>query len=130
MKLALDCDDIDMAKDYANKPTDKKIKKKLWMKIAKKLFNYKSKKSSSSALSGTTTSLLLKNTKYQSKDLNSIVQRGPVDVTEALRILKNSILKIDDLLPLFPEEAKVEDMKQHLCQCLDEYNTKILDLKQ
>lgn len=34
-----------------------------------------------------------------------------MDVTEALRILKDSILKIDDLLPLFPEEAKVEDMK-------------------
>lgn len=56
-------------------------------------------------------------------------QRPPVDVTEALRILKESPLKIDDLLPLFPEEAKVEDMKAHLCQCLDEYNEKILDLK-
>ena len=28
------------SKIYANKPNDKKIKKKLWMKIAKKLFNY------------------------------------------------------------------------------------------
>ena len=51
-------------------------------------------------------------------------------MTEALKILKDSILKIDDLLPLFPEEAKVEDMKAHLCNCLDEYNTKIQDLKQ
>jgi hypothetical protein len=35
-----------MAKQYANKPEDKKIKKKLWMKIAKYLFNYQGKKKS------------------------------------------------------------------------------------
>lgn len=40
MKIALECGDVDMAKQYANKPEDKKIKKKLWMKIAKYLFNY------------------------------------------------------------------------------------------
>ena len=39
-------------------------------------------------------------------------------------------MKIDDLLPLFPEDARVEDMKKHLCECLDQYNSKIQDLKQ
>ena len=48
-----------------------------------------------------------------------------VDVTKALEILRDSVLKIDDLLPLFPEDAKVEDMKRHLCECLDQYNSKI-----
>ena len=48
-----------------------------------------------------------------------------VDVAKALRILEGSILKIDDLLPLFPEDALVEDMKSHLCLCLDQYNIKI-----
>jgi len=43
------------------------------MKIAKNLFDYKSKKNTANALSSTTTSLLLKNTKYQSKDLNSLL---------------------------------------------------------
>lgn len=52
------------------------------------------------------------------------------DVTKALEILKDTVLKIDDLLPLFPEDAKVEDMKTHLCLCLDQYNSKIMDLKQ
>jgi hypothetical protein len=42
-----------------------------------------------------------------------------VDVTRALEILKESVLKIDDLLPLFPEDAKVEDMKKNLCECLE-----------
>jgi len=41
VKLALECDDIEMAKQYANKPVDKKIRKKLWMKIAKHLFKAK-----------------------------------------------------------------------------------------
>lgn len=48
VKLALECEDIDMAKTYADKPQDKKIKKKLWMKIAKHLFNYQSKKKEAS----------------------------------------------------------------------------------
>jgi hypothetical protein len=38
-------------------------------------------------------------------------EQRPVDVSNALETLKGSILKIDDLLPLFPEEAKVEEMK-------------------
>ena len=33
-----------MAKQYANKPEDKKIRKKLWMKIAKYVFGYQGKK--------------------------------------------------------------------------------------
>lgn len=45
VKMSLTCQDIELAKVYANKPTDKKLKKKLWMKIAKYLFNYQSKKS-------------------------------------------------------------------------------------
>lgn len=111
-----------MAKDYANKPLDKKLKKKLWMKIAKYLFNYPSKKSQGAM--GTS--------KYLMKTglSTNLDKRQPVDVTQALEILKDSILKIDDLLPLFPEEAKVEDMKKHLCECLDQYNNKIQDLKQ
>ena len=45
VKISLECKDIEMAKTYAEKPQlDKKLKKKLWMKIAKYLFNYQSKK--------------------------------------------------------------------------------------
>ena len=105
-----------MAKEYANKPSDKKMKKKLWMKIAKYLFNYQSKKSQGAGGLGTS-KMLMKAGILGSQQ--SFEKRGPIDVTKALDILKDSILKIDDLLPLFPEEAKVEDMKKHLCECLD-----------
>jgi hypothetical protein len=122
VKLSLECKDIEMGKDYANKPSDKKLKKKLWMKIAKHLFNYQSKKAQAANKLGV-------------KPIGTAVtgQAKPnqdIDVTRALEILKDSVLKIDDLLPLFPEDAKVEDMKKHLCECLDQYNSKILDLKQ
>ena len=33
------------------------------------------------------------------------------------------------MLHLFPEQAKVEEMKQHLCQCLDDYEQKIKRLR-
>jgi hypothetical protein len=50
-------------------------------------------------------------------------------IDEALEILKDSKLKIDDLLPLFPADEKVQDMKEHLCTCLDDYQHKIDSLK-
>ena len=74
----------------------------MWIKIAKYLFNYKSEKKRNLG--------------------EKPVKDWDIDVTTALEILKDSILKIDDMLPLFPEEAKVEDMKDHLCNCLDDYN--------
>ena len=42
--MSLGCNDIGMAKEYANKPSDQKVKKKLWKMIAKYLFSYQSKK--------------------------------------------------------------------------------------
>jgi len=31
-------------------------------------------------------------------------------------------LRIDDLLPLFPADEKVQDMKEHLNDCLDSFH--------
>ena len=87
---------------YADKPDDKKIKKKLWMKIAKYLFD------------------------------TSGVRQGPrLNIQEAMEMIleKSRILKIDDLLPLFPPDGKVQEMKEHLCKCLDEYHKSIESLK-
>ena len=43
--------------------------------------------------------------------------------------MHDSKLKIDDLLPLFPPDEKVQDMKDHLCNCLSDYKIKIESLK-
>ena len=116
VKIALECHDVKMAKQYANKPEDKKLKKKLWMKIATYLFNYQGKKQNKAAASSFSGISLEKPKKYK--------------MNEALDILKDSKLKIDDLLPLFPPDEKVQDMKEHLCECLNDYHLKIKNLKQ
>jgi hypothetical protein len=53
-----------------------------------------------------------------------------IDVTKNLEILEGSVLKIDNLLPLFTEDAQVEDMKKHLIECLYQHNSKIFELNQ
>ena len=51
-------------------------------------------------------------------------------VQEALTIIReNNVLKVEDLLDLFPQKAEVSDMKDHLCNCLDDYEQKIVDLR-
>ena len=39
------------------------------------------------------------------------------------------MLKVEDLLDLFPETAEVSEMKEHLCNCLDDYEEKIKGLR-
>jgi len=54
-------------------------------------------------------------------------------VEDALAIIRNEsqgVLKVEDLLDLFPPEAKVEEMKKHLCSCLEDYETKIKELRE
>jgi len=87
------------------------------MKIAKYLFNYKGKR---------------KNKMQGSSSIFSAsdAQQKKYRINEALDILKESKLKIDDLLPLFPPDEKVQDMKEHLCECLNDYHLKIKSLKQ
>jgi len=46
VKIALETNDIDLARDYANKPLSGKTRKKLWMKIAKHLFKFNDTSSS------------------------------------------------------------------------------------
>ena len=105
-----------MAKLFASKPSDKKMKKKLWMKIAKYLFNYKGKQEKYLARASEGDSLA---------GAQGIKQ---YTVTEALDLLDGQ-LKVDDLLPLFPPSEKVHNMKDHLCACLSEYKMKIERLK-
>jgi len=91
VKLAIECQDINIAKEYANRPTEPKMKKKLWMKIAKYLF-----KPSSTG---------------ETVDVEKALEI----------LLKDSPLNTDDLLPLFPNDTKVGKLKEHLCKCHDDY---------
>ena len=53
-----------------------------------------------------------------------------ISVQEALNFIRvYSRLKVEDLLEKFPKEARVEDMKEHLCKCLEDYELKIQSLR-
>ena len=107
VKIALGCGDVLLAKKYANRPDEQRLKRRLWMKIAKYLFN------------------------YQGKTRKVYQNRKEYTIQESLQILnpKESKLRIDDLLPIFPANEKVADLKEHLCDCLNDYNDKIQNLK-
>jgi hypothetical protein len=106
VKLALECSDITLAQDYANKPLEHKTKKKLWMKIAKYLFKAQNPQDNDRMTEMGT--MARRNTITQNK--------REINVEEALKIIRNyNVLKVQDLLHLFPQDAKVEEMKQHLC---------------
>lgn len=85
---------FDLAKTYADGPTDDRQSKKLWLKIAQYL-----------------------------------LKPGDPNIKQALELLsKTDKIKIDDLLPFFPEEEKIESLKEDLAKCLDQYGNKISKL--
>ncbi|VDN58163.1 unnamed protein product [Dracunculus medinensis] len=53
------------------------------------------------------------------------------DVVECMNLLKesNNIIKIQDVLPFFPEFATIELFKEPLCACLKEHSGKIKELQ-
>jgi|LakMenEpi03Aug12_release.lakeMendotaPanAssembly.Ray.scaffolds.fasta_scaffold3304038_1 uncharacterized Fe-S cluster-containing MiaB family protein len=56
--------------------------------------------------------------------------KNEVSVQDSLNFIrKYSKLKVEDLLEKFPKEAKVEEMKEHLCNCLEDYEKKISNLR-
>ncbi|CAI2378217.1 unnamed protein product [Moneuplotes crassus] len=104
--LALSQRDFELAKKYASKSfIDTKLKKNLWVKIAKEILN----KQPALRREGS------------SQD----------NVQKCLELLDETkdILKVDDLLPFFPDDTKVEILKDKLCESLKLYNDRISNLK-
>ena len=52
------------------------------------------------------------------------------DIKEAIDLLKHcSLLKLEDILPFFPDFVLIDDFQCEICTALDEYNEDIVDLK-
>ena len=53
------------------------------------------------------------------------------DIKKAIGVIResNDLLKIEDILPLFPDFTVIEDFKDEICQALEEYNDNIKSLK-
>jgi len=53
------------------------------------------------------------------------------DIKKAMAVLQHTskLLKIEDILPFFPDFVKIDDFKDEICSSLEEYNKHISDLK-
>jgi hypothetical protein len=100
--LALQIGEINLAKEHARSAKTEEGQKKLWLKIAKKVI----------------------------EQVTHEYREG--DIKEAIKILKdsNDLLKIEDILPLFPDFTTIDDFKKEICEALEEYNLKIDGLKE
>ncbi|PNS15368.1 Vacuolar protein sorting-associated protein 18 [Sphaceloma murrayae] len=93
--LALKYDEIDIAADVADRPeNDQILRKKLWLKVAKKVMS---------------------------------TSRG---ISSAMEFLKRcDFLRIEDLIPLFPDFIVIDDFKEEICEALEDYSRQIDNLR-
>ncbi|PCH33839.1 hypothetical protein WOLCODRAFT_130019 [Wolfiporia cocos MD-104 SS10] len=93
--LALEKGDLELAKINADMPEDdERLRKKLWLKIAR------------------------------------YVVQDKQDIKMAMRFLENTdLLKIEDILPFFPDFVVIDDFKEEICTALEGYAAHIDALK-
>ncbi|KAI7371687.1 hypothetical protein KC354_g375 [Hortaea werneckii] len=93
--LALRYDYVELAAEVADTPgVDNALRKKLWLKVAKK-----------------------------------VIQREK-GIRSAIDFLKRcELLRIEDLIPFFPDFIVIDDFKEEICTALEEYSRQIEDLK-
>jgi hypothetical protein len=93
--LALKYDETDLAAVVADRPgNDDALRKKLWLKIAKKVIG-------------------------QNRRIKS-----------AMEFLKRcELLRIEDLIPFFPDFVVIDDFKEEICAALEDYSRQIDSLK-
>uniref|UniRef100_A0A0E0QF33 Pep3/Vps18 beta-propeller domain-containing protein n=3 Tax=Oryza TaxID=4527 RepID=A0A0E0QF33_ORYRU len=94
--------DLELAKAEADKvEDDEELRKKLWLKVAKHVIE-------------------------QEKG----VKRE--NIKKAIEFLSetNNLLKIEDILPFFPDFVLIDDFKEEICKSLKDYDSQIDQLKQ
>lgn len=104
VKLALKVD-LQLAKYCADKAEDEETRKRLWLLIARHLIEV--------------------------RDEWMIEGQKEGDTNAAIGLLQEcSLLKIDDLLPWFPDFVVLDKFKDHIVESLEDYNGRIDELKQ
>lgn len=93
--MALKHDEVDLAAEVADRPeSDHALRKKLWLKVAKKVMS-----------------------KSQG-------------ISAAMDFLKRcDFLRIEDLIPLFPDFIVIDDFKEEICEALEDYSRQIDNLR-
>ena len=98
VELALQKVGVELAMEQANKPEDEEVRKRLWLRIARHSI-----------------------AEMGSHDKDSVLARRQIDT--AMGILKKcgDLLKIEDILPFFPNFVLIDDFKEEIEQSLNEY---------
>ncbi|KAK3715451.1 tethering complex subunit [Vermiconidia calcicola] len=92
--LALKYDEVDLAASVADSVGDDALRKKLWLKVAKKVIGR---------------------------------EKG---IKSAIEFLKRcELLRIEDLIPFFPDFVVIDDFKEEICAALEDYSRRIDELK-
>lgn len=93
--MALRYDEVDLAAEVADRPeNDQVLRKKLWLKVAKK------------------------------------VMAKSQGISAAMDFLRRcEFLRIEDLIPLFPDFIVIDDFKEEICEALEEYSRQIDNLR-
>ena len=93
--LALKYDEVELAAVVADRPgNDNALRKKLWLKVAKKVIGR---------------------------------EKG---IKSAIEFLKRcELLRIEDLIPFFPDFVVIDDFKEEICAALEDYSRQIDELK-
>ena len=108
VSLALSHDEIELAMTIADSPDeDPSRRKKLWLSIAEKVIAEQDGMK-----------------KFSLQPTASLIVR-------ALDLLHGcDLLKIEDLVPLFPDFMAIDDFKDEICSALEEYSQQVDRLKQ
>jgi hypothetical protein len=108
---------MDLAREQANKPNDKKFRRKLWREIAKYLFKTEEGASQGSNYRGLVSKDTLQNLNAPHCDA-----RKEYTVDEALEKLDLKEVPIEDLIELFPNDTRVEHLKSRFSKSLNSYH--------
>ena len=129
VNLALQYNQTDLAVSVAERPEhEPATRKKLWLAIAR------------SVIAGETPATL-ENVPHANKNSDEpkglerrdYKQQEPASIKTALALLRRAppgVLRIEDLLPLFPDFVLIDDFKEEICEALESYARQIDELRQ
>eukprot|EP00898_Chlorokybus_atmophyticus_P003117 jgi/Chlat1/3806/Chrsp259S03935 len=111
VSLALQVD-VGLAKQEANKPEDDDaLRKRLWLRVAQHI---------------------VQSMAHQDQQANGVDHEVEKEnIRRAISFLKETdgLLKIEDILPFFPDFVLIDDFKDAICASLEEYNRQIEALR-
>ena len=97
--LALKYNEVELAASVADRPEDRALRKKLWLKVAKVVIG-------------------------QSKGI-----KAALEFLKRATETDNQLLRIEDLIPFFPDFILIDDFKEEICAALEKYSKRIEELK-